>query len=298
MARSEAPAATPMANHAVSARARWSSSAAPEAGAIRRPAVEALPALIEIRGLSARYTSHLGELDALETVSLDVHQGEFICLVGPSGCGKSTLLRIVAGLIAPSAGEVRLDGTPQLEPNRKIGLVFQQPTLLPWRSVRGNVALPLQMAGVNTTNQQVTDLLALVGLLDFADEYPANLSGGMAQRAAIARALAQSPEVLLLDEPFGALDALTREYMAGELLRIWEQTHRTVLMVTHNVEEAALLADRVVVLSPRPGRVVDIVTVPLPRPRCLSLLGTPQLQAIAQQLRDILSHGSESGCDL
>jgi NitT/TauT family transport system ATP-binding protein len=253
---------------------------------------------IEIQGLSVRFTSHLGELDALEDVSFDVHQGEFICLIGPSGCGKSTLLRIVAGLIAPSSGEVRLNGDSRRVPNRKIGLVFQQPTLLPWRSVRGNVSLPLQMAGAPDVERRVSDLLVLVGLLDFADEYPANLSGGMAQRAAIARALAQNPEVLLLDEPFGALDALTREYMAGELLRIWEQTHGTVLMVTHNVEEAALLADRVVVLGPRPGRVIDVLTVPLPRPRCLSLLGSQPLQQVAQQLREILSRGTETECTL
>jgi NitT/TauT family transport system ATP-binding protein len=265
---------------------------------ISPPAAGSTPPFIEVHELSARFTSHLGELDALEAVSFDVRQGEFICLVGPSGCGKSTLLRIVAGLIRPSAGEVRLNGAPQRAPNRKVGLVFQQPTLLPWRTVRGNVALPLQMAGSRPTDERVSDLLELVGLLDFAEEYPANLSGGMAQRAAIARALAQNPEVLLLDEPFGALDALTREYMAGELLRIWEQTHGTVLMVTHNVEEAALLADRVVVLSSRPGRVVDIVTVPLGRPRCLSLLGSQPLQRIAQQLRENLSRGSEPACDL
>ncbi len=243
---------------------------------------------IEIRHLSARFTSHLGELDALEAVSFDVARGEFVCVVGPSGCGKSTLLRIVAGLVTPSSGEVRLNGVPQEHPSRRIGLVFQRPTLLPWRTIRGNVALPLQMAGAPAVDERVGDLLELVGLRDFAEEYPANLSGGMAQRAAIARALAQSPEVLLLDEPFGALDALTREYMAGELLRIWEQTHSTVLMVTHNVEEAALLADRVVVLGPRPGHVIDLLPVPLPRPRNLSLLGSQPLQQIAQQLRATL----------
>ena len=248
---------------------------------------------LEVRTLSARFTSRLGELDALETVSFEVRQGEFICLVGPSGCGKSTLLRIVAGLIPPTAGTVRLRGRSQHLPGRKVGLVFQQPTLLPWRSVGGNVALPLEVEGrpAGEVRERVAHLLALVGLTDFAEEYPANLSGGMAQRAAIARALAQGPEVLLLDEPFGALDALTREYMAGELLRIWEQTRTTVLMVTHNVEEAALLADRVIVLSPRPGRVIDIVTVPLPRPRSPRLLATTSLHQIAQQLRDTLSRG-------
>ena len=251
---------------------------------------------LEIRALSARFVSHLGELEALENVSLSVHQGEFICLVGPSGCGKSTLLRLVAGLIPPSAGAITLRGNAHQAPGREIGLVFQQPTLLPWRSVEGNIALPLELAGVapDVRMAQVASLLALVGLSDFANEYPANLSGGMAQRAAIARALAQNPAVLLLDEPFGALDALTREYMAGELLRIWEQTRKTVLMVTHNVEEAALLADRVIVMSPRPGRVIADVTVPLPRPRSAGLLGTAPLQAVAQRLRETLGRGGSS----
>lgn len=251
---------------------------------------------LEIRDLSARFTSHLGELDALEDVSFSVQRGEFVCLVGPSGCGKSTLLRIVAGLIPPSEGQVIIEGQSQTAPSSKIGLVFQQPTLLPWRTVSENIALPLQMEGRRGTSVhvRVLDLLRLVGLEDFGRELPANLSGGMAQRAAIARALAQSPEVLLLDEPFGALDALTREHMAVELLRIWERTHRTVLMVTHNVEEAALLADRVVVLSARPGCVVDIVPVDLPRPREPAMLGTMALQRIAQRLRDALDEGNGS----
>jgi len=252
------------------------------------------PPFLEIRDLVARFTSHLGELDALGGVTFNVARGEFVCLVGPSGCGKSTLLRIVAGLIPPSAGEVRLEGRPQRAPASQVGLVFQQPTLLPWRSVRDNVRLPLELErrAPDEIERTTADLLALVGLSDFAGEYPGNLSGGMAQRAAIARALAQSPEALLLDEPFGALDALTREAMAAELLRIWERLRRTVLMVTHNVEEAALLADRVVVLSPRPGRVVEIVDVPLTRPRSPGLLSTPALQSVAQRLRDALARGA------
>ncbi len=252
---------------------------------------------LEIRDLSARFLSHLGELDALDDVTFDVDRGEFVCLVGPSGCGKSTLLRIVAGLIPPAAGEVRLEGVPRRQPGSEVGLVFQHPTLLPWRSVRDNIRLPLEVERrpSEEIEERVSDLLALVGLSDFEDEYPGNLSGGMAQRAAIARALAQDPEVLLLDEPFGALDALTREYMAGELLRIWERLRRTVLMVTHNVEEAALLADRVVVLSARPGRVVEIVPVPLQRPRFAALLTTPALQDVAEHLRDALARGAPDG---
>ncbi|MGC9349682.1 MAG: ABC transporter ATP-binding protein [Anaerolineae bacterium] len=249
---------------------------------------------LQIRGLQARFISHLGELEALDEVSFSVDRGEFVCLIGPSGCGKSTLLRIVAGLIPPTEGEILLEGRPRQLPSSRVGLVFQQPTLLPWRTVNGNVALPLQMRGVSDqeTDRRTSELLALVGLSDFGNEYPANLSGGMAQRAAIARALAQHPELLLLDEPFGSLDAITRERMASELLRIWEQNHRTVLMVTHSVEEATLLSDRVVVLSARPGHVVDIVEVSLPRPRSPGMLSSPKLQAVAQRLRERLFWGN------
>jgi NitT/TauT family transport system ATP-binding protein len=256
-----------------------------------------IPTFLEIEDVHARFVSHLGELDALQGVSFQVQRGEFVCLIGPSGCGKSTLLRIIAGLIQPSTGSVRMEGQPQVEPNNKIGLVFQQPTLLPWRTVQDNVALPLEMQGQTEgrIRARTEEMLALVDLTDFSGEYPANLSGGMAQRTAIARALAQNPEVLLLDEPFGALDALTREMMAAELLRIWERLHRTVVMVTHNVEEAALLADRVIVLSPRPGRVIEEVAVPLARPRTSALLGTPDLQGVAQHLRDALYRGNRTG---
>ncbi|MGC9468593.1 MAG: ABC transporter ATP-binding protein [Anaerolineae bacterium] len=249
---------------------------------------------LQIHEVAARFVGHLGELDALRDISFNVRRGEFVCLIGPSGCGKSTLLRIVAGLIQPNAGEVVLEQERRTAPSHDVGLVFQQPTLLPWRTVKGNIALPLEMRRrpERDIHERVAELLELVGLSHFGDEYPANLSGGMAQRAAIARALAQNPEVLLLDEPFGALDALTREYMAFELLRIWEQTQRTVLMVTHSVEEAALLADRVVVLSPRPGRVVDIVSVELPRPRSPSMLETMALQNVARRLRASLSIGT------
>lgn len=248
---------------------------------------------LQIRHLSASFRGYQGDLSALDDVSFDVSRGEFVCLIGPSGCGKSTLLRIAAGLLQPTRGEILLEGKPQRAPQKRVGLVFQQPTLLPWRSVQDNIALPLEMEGLPPRDIQTRteDLLALVGLSGFEEEYPIHLSGGMAQRTAIARALAQNPEVLLLDEPFGALDALTRERMAAELLRIWERDQRTVLMVTHSVEEATLLSDRVVVLSARPGRVVNIVSVTLPRPRSPALLATPELQQIAARLRESLSSG-------
>lgn len=250
---------------------------------------------LRIIRLSASFRGYQGDLSALEDVSLDVSRGEFVCLIGPSGCGKSTLLRIVAGLLRPTRGEVLLEGQPQRAPQKRVGLVFQQPTLLPWRTVQDNIALPLEIEGLPAPVIQARTqaLLVLVGLSGFEKEYPIHLSGGMAQRTAIARALAQNPEVLLLDEPFGALDALTRERMAAELLRIWERDKRTVLMVTHSVEEAALLADRVIVLSARPGRVVDVVNVALSRPRSPALLTSPALQQIAARLRASLSNGGE-----
>lgn len=259
----------------------------------RKPSGPPERAFLRISHVSAHFTSHLGQLDALENITFDVRRGEFVCLLGPSGCGKSTLLRIIAGLLPPASGEVQLDGRTRLRPDRTVGLVFQSPTLLPWRSVEDNVALPLSMAGMPgaEVTRATAELLEMVGLLDFAGEYPANLSGGMAQRAALARALAQDPEVLLLDEPFGALDALTREQLTIELLRIWEPSHRTVLMVTHNVEEAALLADRVVVLSARPGHIVDVVPIGIPRPRDPSMLTSQALQKAAGTLREVLCRG-------
>ncbi len=250
---------------------------------------------LSLEHISASFPGPKEHLIALEDISFEVKRGEFLCLIGPSGCGKSTLLRIVAGLLPPTQGEVWLEGKPQRTPNHRIGLVFQQPTLLPWRTVAENVALPLEMEALSAEEKRArTDnLLQLVGLDGAAAAYPTHLSGGMAQRTAIARALAQNPEVLLLDEPFGSLDALTRERMAAELLNIWQRDQRTVLMVTHSVEEAALLSDRVVVLSSQPGRVVDIVPIELPRPRSSALLMTPELQRVAIRLRETLCRGNE-----
>jgi len=249
---------------------------------------------LEVRNLSASFAGRQGDLKALQDVSFDVARGEFVCLIGPSGCGKSTLLRIIAGLLSPTEGTVYLEGREQRHPGRRVGLIFQDPTLLPWRTVYDNVALPLELLGwrADKVEQRTQSLLAFVGLADFSTAYPATLSGGMAQRTALARALAQEPDVLLLDEPFGALDALTREYMSVELLHIWERTHRTMVMVTHNVEEAALLADRVVVLSARPGRIVKVVPVPLTRPRSPEMLTGSELQGVAQTLRDALCQGN------
>lgn len=252
---------------------------------------------LEVRELQASFRGLYGDLDALCDVSFTVARGEFVTLIGPSGCGKSTLLRIVASLLTPSAGEVLLEGEPLTGPTRRVGLVFQQPTLLPWRTVADNIALPLTLDGADadTIRTQVQAMVRLVGLEGFEREYPLHLSGGMAQRAALARALIQNPELLLLDEPFGALDALTRERMGAELLRIWQAYRRTVLMVTHSVEEAVLLADRVIVLSPRPGRVIGNVPVSLPRPRTPEMVSSAELQATARLLRELLYHGHPVG---
>ena len=245
--------------------------------------------------LAAEHISHAypvrGEMLAvLEDVSLALTRESFVCLIGPSGCGKSTLLRILSGLLRPRAGQVRLEGQPITHPQRRIGLVFQQANLMPWRTVRGNLALPLQLAGLSArrVQERTSAMLELIGLRGFAGTYPAALSGGMAQRVAIGRALIHDPEVLLLDEPFGSLDALTREHMSEELLRLWNERRKTVLMVTHSIPEAVLLADRVLVFSPRPGRVVRDVPIPLPRPRSLRLLHDPHFVALTERLRQAI----------
>jgi NitT/TauT family transport system ATP-binding protein len=205
----------------------------------------------------------------LDGISIDVADGEVVAIVGPNGSGKSTLLRLIAGLLPADAGTIVIGGTPVSEADPRVGLVFQEPRLLPWRSTLDNVAFPLELAGLAQAERRdrARGLIELVGLADFAAAYPRQLSGGMRQRAAIARALARDPSVLLLDEPFSALDALTRERFNAELLSVWQRTRTTIVLVTHSIAEAVFVADRVLVLSPRPGHVVAEVPVPLPRPR-------------------------------
>lgn len=230
--------------------------------------------IMEVRHVSHSYPGAAGALDVLADISFEVERQEFACIVGPSGCGKSTLLRLMAGLLLPTMGHVRLKGQVLDGPHRHIGVVFQKANLMPWRTARDNVILPLELAGwaPRAARERADALLRLVGLEGFESSYPHNLSGGMEQRVAIARALAHDPEILLLDEPFGALDAMTRERMSVELLRIWEASHKTIVMVTHNITEAVFLADHVIALGPRPGRVRAVFDVPLRRPRA------PQLQ--------------------
>ena len=207
--------------------------------------------------------------EALKKVAFDVGDGEFVCLLGPSGCGKTTLLRIIAGLETLTSGEITLNGIPITGPDPKRGMVFQQYSLFPWRTVMDNITFGLEMQGIKKVEAriQVEKYIELVGLEQFKNSYPFELSGGMQQRAAIARALANEPEVLLMDEPFGALDAQTRNILQDELLKIWEQKNVTFLFVTHSVDEAVFLSDRVVAMTSRPGRVKEIVDIDLPRPR-------------------------------
>jgi NitT/TauT family transport system ATP-binding protein len=224
---------------------------------------------------------------ALDHLTLDVTPREVVALIGPNGCGKSTLLRVISGLIAPDEGTVTIDGRPVHGPDEAVGLVFQEPRLLAWRTVEDNVRFPMELAGVPRDRQAVraAELLRLVGLTDFARAKPSTLSGGTAQRVAIARALALEPAALLLDEPFSALDALTRERFNAELLTLWQRTGTTIVLVTHSIPEAVFLADRVVVLSPRPGRVVADVRVDLPRPRRVADLDSPEVGRLAAEIR-------------
>jgi NitT/TauT family transport system ATP-binding protein len=238
---------------------------------------------LKVRGLSVTFMDEKGELEALDEISFDVHPQEFVCVIGPSGSGKSTLLRVLAGLLQPTGGEVAFAEGSQ----PRIGVVFQQANLMPWRTVLENISLPLELRGVDSkeARQRAEELIQTVGLAGFAHTWPRNLSGGMAQRVAIARALIQDPDLLLLDEPFGSLDALTREHMGNELLDLWQSRRKTVIMVTHSISEAILLSDRVLVFSPRPGRVSLDLTVNLPRPRSDDMRYTAPFGDLAHRLR-------------
>ena len=257
---------------------------------VARTDLELAPA-IEVRALSHRYVSPAGDVVALERTSLRVAPGEFVSIVGPSGCGKTTLLRAVAGLLTASEGEVRvLGGAPEdAQRSHALGLVTQEPGLLPWRSVEANVRLPLEVTGVEA---DVPALLERVGIARFARHRPGQLSGGMRQRVALARALAHRPRLLLMDEPFGALDELSREELRLELLALWERERIAVLFVTHAIHEAVLLSDRVVVLSGSPGRIVADLAIDLPRPRTDALTSTPRFVALAAEVRAALRAGS------
>lgn len=243
-------------------------------------------ATIHVDHVTMRFHTDARIVTALEDVSLTVEAGEFVTLLGPSGCGKTTLLRIIAGLRPPSSGYARILSTGGGS-DTKVGFVFQDATLLPWRSVQKNVELPLEIAGVAAKKRAAiaTEILVMVGLEDFSSAFPSQLSGGMRQRVAIARALAPDPDVLLLDEPFGALDAQTRDLMNLELQRIWMESGKTAVLVTHSISEAAFLGDRVAVLTTNPGRLSDVVRMPFERPRQLALLESEEFLEQVVSLR-------------
>ncbi|MGF7159929.1 NitT/TauT family transport system ATP-binding protein [Rhodoligotrophos appendicifer] len=240
-------------------------------------------ALIEISGVGMRFDT----VDALHNISLAVERKRFVSIVGPSGCGKSTLMRIVAGLVRPTSGEVRIEGETVHRPHPGVGIVFQSATLLPWKSVRGNIALQLELRGLKPSEHAaaIDGLIRLTGLQGFENHLPHQLSGGMQQRVSICRALVHDPELLLLDEPFGALDAMTRETMNLELQRIWLDRRKTVLMITHGIAEAVFLSDIVVVMSARPGRIERIIEIDLERPRRPDIDDDPRFREYVKDIR-------------
>jgi len=255
--------------------------------------------LIELHGVTKTYrTLDKRSYIAISPVTLAIKEGEFLSIVGPSGCGKTSLLNIMSGLIQPTSGEIRFHDQLLSGPSAEISLVFQRPVLLPWRNIIDNVLLPAQVMKLRPWDFYVNkarELLALVGLQDFGNAYPRELSGGMQQRASIARALITDSRALLMDEPFAALDAMTREEMNLELMRIWSLTGRTVVFVTHNIAEAVLLSDRIAVMTAGPGTLRDIITVDLARPRSLSLLGEPRFGTMVDHVRTLLESQPNRG---
>jgi NitT/TauT family transport system ATP-binding protein len=247
---------------------------------------------LSVAGVSKSFDIDGRRIEALRDIDLTLNEGEFGALIGPSGCGKSTLLRLVADIMPPSQGSISIGGLPpsRARKEHQIGFVFQDPTLLPWRTVLENIRLPLEVIGAKPSPGSATpqDLINLVGLSGFEHARPSQLSGGMQQRVAIARALVLAPQILLLDEPFGALDEISRHRMNLELLRIWAQTRTTALMVTHSIQEAVFMADKIFVLAARPGRIVDMVPVEIDRPRRLSQMNAPAFVAAVDRVRNSL----------
>jgi NitT/TauT family transport system ATP-binding protein len=245
---------------------------------------------ISVKDLSKTYTTRRGPVEAVRRSSFEVRRGEFVALVGPSGCGKSTILKIAAGLIPYNEGTVTVAGEEAKAGRRDVGIMFQSPVLLPWRTVLDNVLLPMEVFGLkgNAAKEQAHSLLQTVGLGGFDDKYPWELSGGMQQRASLARVLVYEPDILLMDEPFSALDEFTREHLNVELAKIHETYERSVLYVTHNIQEAVFLADRVVVMKPHPGEVLDVVETKLPRPRSLDVLLEEKTTKLVTEIRRML----------
>ena len=252
--------------------------------------------VIELKGVAKTYGAGESEVVSVKPIDFSIRDSEFVVVVGPSGCGKTTLLRMLAGLLPPSNGEIVIEGRVVTKPHRNVGIVFQNPLLLPWRRVLGNVLMPVEVKKLplDTYRRRALDLLAMVGLTGFEKKYPWQLSGGMQQRVAICRALVHDPKIVLMDEPFGALDAMTRERMNVELQRIQQETRKTIVLITHSIQEAVFLADRVLVMTPRPGQIAAVYDVPLRRPRSLDVMGDAVFTQLAQKIR---SHFSDSALD-
>ena len=259
-------------------------------GAVGGSVAPATP-LIQLRQVTKTYHGRGGSTEALSPIDLDVAPGEFVSVLGPSGCGKSTLMMLVAGLLPVSGGSLSVNGQPVTQPVTDLGVVFQQDLLMEWRSALRNVLIQGEMRGIPASEMKpkALELLEMVGLTGFTDSYPSELSGGMRQRVSICRALVHEPPLLLMDEPFGALDALTRDQMGLDLLRIWNRTRCTVLFITHSISEAIFLSDRVVVFSDRPGRIADDIRIELPRPRRMALRETPEFTTYVQRVRSTLT---------
>lgn len=258
--------------------------------------MSALPfdASVQVSDLSHRFQVESGVVPALDGISFDVPSGEFLSIVGPSGCGKSTLVSLISGLLAPTRGTIRVAGEAVREPQTQVGIVFQSPVLLAWRSALDNVLLQIEMRGKPTApyRERARELLSAVGLRGFERHLPHQLSGGMRQRVSICRALIHDPPLLLMDEPFGALDAITRDQLTLDLQRLWSQKRKTVVFITHSITEAVFLSDRIIVMTPGPGRIDRIIEVSLPRPRRLTLREDPRFLEYVRQVRDrFLAYG-------
>lgn len=249
---------------------------------------------LEVRDINLTYEGANRTVDAIRSLSLSIAEGEFVSIVGPSGCGKSSLLKIVYGLIRPTSGSAIITGRPVDKPRPDVGMVFQNPVLLPWRTILQNVLLPVDVQRLDRRKlgERAHELIEMVGLTGFENSYPNELSGGMQQRAGIVRALVHDPKLLLMDEPFAALDALTRENMALELQRIWLTSRKTVLFITHSISEAVLLSDRVVLMSARPGRIMNVFELPRERPRSFDDLASPAFAELSKEIRAGLNAAS------
>jgi NitT/TauT family transport system ATP-binding protein len=264
-----------------------------------RPDASAVEAKIRVAEATKIYEGKAGPVPALDGFSVDVRDGELVCVLGPSGCGKTTLLWAMSGLHALTSGRILLDGSEVDGPRpREIGVIFQEANLLPWRNLRQNIRFPFEVKRTRPDDARIALLLEETGLSGFENAFPRELSGGMQQRASIVRALAQNPAVLLMDEPFGALDAFTRDEMNLLLLRLWSESGKTIVFVTHNISEAIFLADRVVVMTPRPGRLAQIYEIELPRPRTIEMTFDPAFVSLIQEIKETVETGGRHGLEV